>query len=313
MISIFNGRSRELGDVSSKKVYVQVSVAMRRYLHKFKGAKFSVFMAIALHANEEGWSTPSVKALRRETGYNKDTIFAALAALCQVEIEGHRVLLRSNRRGDAGTFENNSYLIFPSREEVAKYEGEIGPPYPKNTDTEETRHGENPTRENSESGKFGHKENNKDGSKEEPSLEEKPHTHESQASFDLEGASESNEESHVCVLKELTLADYRKFARSQSSFHTPDAWAYTHFNKRDRDELVGEWLHSQTPEQIAEARSTEQPAMTYFEAAQIVETMRQVGRAPQETIADLEVDEEVRARLLEKFCPPQTDGEESGA
>jgi hypothetical protein len=46
-----------------------------------------------------------------------------LAHLCQLEIEGHRVLLRYQPKTDEGTFQSNRYLLFPSAEEVARYEG----------------------------------------------------------------------------------------------------------------------------------------------------------------------------------------------
>lgn len=121
MFSIFNGRSRTLGGEKSE-VFLQASVDFRDYLHLFKGAKLSVFMAIALHINEGGWAYPSYKKLHQETGYNETTIKKALGELCDLEIEGHRVLLRYQPTGKDGTFESNQYLLFPSAEEVEKYE-----------------------------------------------------------------------------------------------------------------------------------------------------------------------------------------------
>lgn len=127
MISIHNGRSRSLGKGGAEEVYVQVSVTLRKYLHLFKGAKFGVFMAIALHSDKHGWSRPPTRLLRRETGYNKDTIFNALTELCELEIEGHRVLLRKGTRKLGGEFSANNYLIFPTPEEVEKYETQYLP------------------------------------------------------------------------------------------------------------------------------------------------------------------------------------------
>lgn len=130
MISIFNGRSRGIGKHGQKEVYVQVSVKLRDYLHLFKGAKLAVFMAIALHTNEEGWSEPSINLLRAETGYNKETISTALTELCAIVLDGERVLLAAQRRGAGGSFTQNCYLVFPSPEECAKYEasGELRKP-----------------------------------------------------------------------------------------------------------------------------------------------------------------------------------------
>jgi hypothetical protein len=41
---------------------------------------------------------------------------------------------------------------------------------------------------------------------------------------------------------DLKLADYRAYAKAKTSIREPDAWASTHFDLRDRDELVREWL-----------------------------------------------------------------------
>src|SRR5262245_26279483 len=130
MISIFNGRSRGIGKHGQREVYVQVSVKLRDHLHLFKGAKLAVFMAIALHTNEEGWSEPSIDLLRAETGYNKETISTALTGLCALTLDGERVLLAAQRRSGGGSFTQNRYLVFPSPEECAKHEatGELRKP-----------------------------------------------------------------------------------------------------------------------------------------------------------------------------------------
>jgi hypothetical protein len=128
LISIFNGRSRSLGTGSQADIYLQVSVKLRKHLHKFKGAKFGVFMAIALHIDENGWAKPDVDLINRETGYNRTTIFQALNDLCKVTIGENRVLLRANTRGGSGRFENNQYLVFPSKDEIQRYEVEGAEP-----------------------------------------------------------------------------------------------------------------------------------------------------------------------------------------
>lgn len=122
MFSIFNGRERTLGGATSE-VFAQVSVDFREYLHLFKGAKLNVFMAIALHANEDGWAWPGYAKLCQETGYNVDTIKKALSDLCDMTINGHRVLLRYQPTSDNGTFTSNHYLLFPSVDEATEYDG----------------------------------------------------------------------------------------------------------------------------------------------------------------------------------------------
>lgn len=124
MISIFNGRTRGLGKESAADIYLQVSVSLRQHLHLFKGSKLGVFMAIALHSDQDGWSRPSLALLRHETGYNKETISQAVTELCQLEIAGERVLLVVQERLPSGLLDVNRYLVFPTKEEVEKYEGE---------------------------------------------------------------------------------------------------------------------------------------------------------------------------------------------
>ncbi|MGC8946011.1 MAG: helix-turn-helix domain-containing protein [Anaerolineae bacterium] len=122
MITIFNGRRRGLGEIPTSRVYAKIDIMFREYLHFFKGAKLAVLLAIALHADEDGWAWPSYETLQRETGYSENTIIHALAELCRLKIQGQRVLLRyqpTNR----GQFASNRYLIFPSPEEVDRYEG----------------------------------------------------------------------------------------------------------------------------------------------------------------------------------------------
>jgi helix-turn-helix protein len=122
MITIFNGRKRTLGLDSEKVVWAQVSVQFRDYLKLFKGAKLAVFLAIALHADEDGWAWPSRKLLCAETGLGPDTVSSALTALCNTSIDGYRVLLKGQpRMAKGGTFANNSYLIFPTPEEVQRF------------------------------------------------------------------------------------------------------------------------------------------------------------------------------------------------
>ena len=121
VISIFNGRKRTLGGQTSS-VHIQVSINFRDYLHTLKGAPLAVFLSIALHSDEEGWSWPSRALIARETGYNTNTISQALSELCQTRIEDHRILLRYQPQAGNGNFKTNRYLIFPSPNEIAQYE-----------------------------------------------------------------------------------------------------------------------------------------------------------------------------------------------
>jgi hypothetical protein len=121
VISIFNGRERTLGGQTSD-VHIQVSVGFRNFLHTLKGARLAVFLSIALHSDEHGWSWPGRGLISRETGYNTNTISQALSELCQTRIKGHRILLRHQPQAGNGNFKTNHYLIFPSPDEIAQYE-----------------------------------------------------------------------------------------------------------------------------------------------------------------------------------------------
>lgn len=121
VISIFNGRERTLGGQTSD-VHIQVSIGFRDYLHTLKGAPLAIFLSIALHSDEDGWSWPSRARISRETGYNTNTISQALSELCQTRIKDHRILLRYQPQAGNGNFKSNRYLIFPSPNEIAQYE-----------------------------------------------------------------------------------------------------------------------------------------------------------------------------------------------
>jgi hypothetical protein len=148
MISIFNGRTRALGSGDSAQVYVQVSVSLRQYLHLFKGSSLSVFLCIALHADEKGWAFPKVETICSETGKNRETVQNCLAYLRTLTIDGHRILLSYQPIGSQNKFETNRYLLFPSPEEVAFYAGKEGPTVP-DLPTPEIPSTEKPTPESS--------------------------------------------------------------------------------------------------------------------------------------------------------------------
>ncbi|MGC9084565.1 MAG: helix-turn-helix domain-containing protein, partial [Anaerolineae bacterium] len=121
MITIFNGRSREPGEGPESRPYIQVGLEFRELLPQLKGAKLAVLMALALHANKDGWAWPSYETLARETGYNLDTVREALSQLYEMEWNGRRVLLRYQPRRARGEFATNRYLLFPTPEEVERY------------------------------------------------------------------------------------------------------------------------------------------------------------------------------------------------
>jgi len=127
MITIFNGKQRRLGHGASDEVYVQVEVRLREHLSNLKGARLSVLLAIALHADADGLAWPSYGTLVRETGYARDTVARALSDLCKVTLDGHRILARWQPVTSAGQFTSNRYLVFPSTEELELIAKRVSP------------------------------------------------------------------------------------------------------------------------------------------------------------------------------------------
>jgi hypothetical protein len=213
MITIFNGRSRGLGSQPAKDVYVQVSVGLRKHLHLFKGAKLNLFLAIALHSDTHGWSKPSSRTLRRETGLSPDTIFKTLAELCELEVEGHRVLLRKGVRRTGGQFASNNYLIFPTAEEVAKFETPyLFPSGPQNEAVSE-------------------KSDMAQTQEKEP-LDSEP----------VQTNGRLATSGGVSLKSKFRLEDIRKYAWSCEGIRNPDGWSIAAQRSGEADELIEEFL-----------------------------------------------------------------------
>jgi hypothetical protein len=112
-IGIFHSR----GD--KHEVFAKISVNFRNKIHHFSNGKnlnaFAVWMAIALHADQDGWAWPSRKLLMKETGLkSNNTIATVLRFLAKLEINGKRVLEVYNAREyTSKKFRHNVYLLFP--------------------------------------------------------------------------------------------------------------------------------------------------------------------------------------------------------
>ena len=115
MITIFSGRKLSL-DGTEDTVSAQVSVALRDKIHCFNTGKscnpFAVFMAIALHTDQYGWAWPGRPRLSKETGI-KSAIGNSIKHLCEMRIEGYRVLTCWRERKDGGLWGRTLYRIFP--------------------------------------------------------------------------------------------------------------------------------------------------------------------------------------------------------
>jgi len=139
MISIFNGTERRLGANATQSVYAKLDVAFRDHICEFTrsgDSDLGVFIAISLHADENGRAYPSIHTLMRETGYERATISRALARLVKLRINGQRILLRYQRTAKNGTFTSNQYIILPSPGEVTEFETQPGIAFPSSTGEE---------------------------------------------------------------------------------------------------------------------------------------------------------------------------------
>jgi hypothetical protein len=113
----------------------------------------------------------------------------------------------------------------------------------------------------------------------------------------------------VCADGEVCEQDYYDFARSTPSFNAPDAWAATHWDKRDRDKVVGEWKRSRKPEAVEARRMTPRKSrMSLGAARDHVRSVASVGAGTDllAVIDQLDVEPSDRERLVNEFCPRAT-------
>lgn len=119
MFTIFNGRSLSF-DSNKPIVYGQISIEFLKHMHEFTGAKLAVFMCLCLHSNSEGYSWPKIETIKRETGYKDNhTIYIALNELCEMKIEGKRILSREKDTVEGSSYMRNRYRIFPDAQSTS--------------------------------------------------------------------------------------------------------------------------------------------------------------------------------------------------
>lgn len=122
MIQIFKGKWRGPAG-KGDGAYMKIEFGFRQILHQLKGARLHVFMAIMLHADEDGVCYPSYNVLEKETGYGRSTIAQAIKDLCSLSIDGTPILHKWRARNSQGQFEgSNCYIIFPTEAEMRAHE-----------------------------------------------------------------------------------------------------------------------------------------------------------------------------------------------
>ena len=112
MITIFNGGRRSLSS-SDDVTYVQVHHSMLPHLHKFTPAGWTVFTALALRMDNNGYCFPSLASLSGATGLSEGTVRRALDHLMELEIDGHYILAKKPRYTAEGRQTSNGFWLFP--------------------------------------------------------------------------------------------------------------------------------------------------------------------------------------------------------
>jgi hypothetical protein len=117
MFRIFAGSWRG-PDISEKKIYINLDVKFREILYKFKGAKLSVLIYLALRMDENGESYPSYDLMEKETGYSRPVLSTAIKELCETLMDGKTILMRWREKDELGHFTGSThYKLFPNPEE----------------------------------------------------------------------------------------------------------------------------------------------------------------------------------------------------
>jgi len=113
-IGIFKGLEPVVFDDGKQEIkkefYIKLYGKFREgHLKQLKGAPLAVFLCLALHSDERGYSYPSAPLISKETGFGRDSIFKALKYL-----EGLKFIARIRRR-DRKTQKlmSNLYRVFP--------------------------------------------------------------------------------------------------------------------------------------------------------------------------------------------------------
>jgi hypothetical protein len=113
-IGVFKGLEPIVYDDGSQEVkkefYIKLYGKFREnHLSQLKGPPLSVFLCIALHSDEKGYSYPSVKLISKETGYKADAIYSSLQYL-----ESLKFIARIHRKENkTKKLMSNLYRIFP--------------------------------------------------------------------------------------------------------------------------------------------------------------------------------------------------------
>ncbi len=253
---------------------------------KQPGAKF-VLVSLANYADENGFCYPSQRTIARMTAQSERTVRGHLK---QLEEDGF--IKRDHRYAADGQRTSDGYdLLAPAeslRQNLPVVKGTTG-----NTTGKKQQH----YRQNLP---LAESAANTSVESAEPSVE--PSHTQQQTDLRAEGAPAVA----VCGGSKFTFEECRKYARHLQStgqgINNPGGYATTIKRTGEADELIGDYLN-RTPRQVAEARSgTENKNLFYGEAVNKIRSqMAYDKRDPLLIISELEVGDDVRQRLIEKF------------
>lgn len=119
MIGVFRGRG-----IGTTDVFAKIEVGFREQIHLFADngsmTSLAVFMCIALHADEGGWTSLSRQQLKDEIGIKSEhAITSALKHLRGIEINGQRVFAHYRQVLAGNRWGRSAYLIFPDLDHPA--------------------------------------------------------------------------------------------------------------------------------------------------------------------------------------------------
>lgn len=117
IVTVFFGRERG-GGSPQDRFFVKLHKALLGELHQFRNDKnlnaFAVFAVIAMHMNEDGWSSVSIEEIRDITKLKGDqAVSDALRVLRDIRLDGEPLLHHYRVRYPSGRWGESYYHIHP--------------------------------------------------------------------------------------------------------------------------------------------------------------------------------------------------------
>jgi hypothetical protein len=112
MIGMFTGAS--IGKRRLQKGFVVLHHELLNYLRDFTGSEWLVLTCLSLHADETGYSYPSISLICAETGLSERIVQQSIKSLSAVTPRRQYVVLRvDSRHAESGRRTTNGYVILP--------------------------------------------------------------------------------------------------------------------------------------------------------------------------------------------------------